>query len=79
MIREINIKDSHIPELIEIFGEGYEATILIDGVDTPNPQTKVQFAGDNFDNSVIGHIGRTVQRHRKQAAANSINTDTITE
>ena len=82
MIREIKIKDSHVSELIEVYGEFYMPEIPdVEGNLIPNPQTKAQFAGQNFDAEVRQGVVRKVQDYRKRKAIEALTVDTtdITE
>ena len=82
MIREIKIKDSHVPELIEIYGERYTPEITdVDGNVIPNPQTKAQFAAETFDAEVRQGVARKVQDYRSRKAFEDLTVDTtdITE
>lgn len=80
MVKEIIIKDSHVPELIEVFSEGYFSQLpdengeLID-----NPQTKAQYASEQFDLHVKRCIKKRVQRHRERVAISQVSTEEITE
>jgi hypothetical protein len=80
MIKEIKIGDQHIPELIEIYGEGYSADIDNgDGTTTPNPKTKAQWANDNLGRELRASIVRRVQNYRARQAQESIDETDITE
>ena len=79
--KTINIKDAYVPELIDVFGEGYQTEILdVDGVTLiPNPQTKTQFANAQFDADIRTYIHRRVKMYRDRAALASSDNTTITE
>lgn len=80
--RTITIKDSHIPEMIEVFGEGYQPVISDPNdpqVAIPNPQTKAQFASDKFDEEVKRCVVEKVQSYRKRLAVESVDEVSILE
>lgn len=81
MIKTINIKDSYVPELIEVFGQKYQTEILdVDGETLiPNPQTKSQFANEQFDVDMIAYIKRRVQMYRERVSLEAVDNTDITE
>jgi len=54
-----------VSEMIEVFSQGYEATV--DG--EANPQTKNQYASEQFDATVNLAIRRKVVDYRKRSIA----------
>jgi len=81
MIKEIIIKDAYVPELIEVFGVDYQDEVwdVETGAQIPNPQTKAQFANEEFDRQLKEVIKNKVMRYRTQIATNSIDQTSITE
>ena len=86
-VQTIIIKDSHIPELINVFGANwsdvvpnpdYDPQVQGSPVSIPNPQDKTQFALEEFNRSVRRHIYSVVLQHRKNIAP-AIDTTDITE
>jgi len=81
MIKEIIIKDAYVSELIEIFGVDYQDEVW--DVETeaqiPNPQTKAEFANEEFDRQLKEFIKNKVMKYRTQIATNSIDYTLITE
>lgn len=78
----INIKDTHVPELIDVFGENYQTQILdVDGETLiPNPQTKAQFANEQFLVQVKQQfIKRKVMNYRERQALQAVDSTEITE
>lgn len=76
-VKTFNIKDAYIPELIEVFGELWGEFVLEDDVLVPNPQTKGQYASEQFDLDIKGYIHRRVKAYRKKIAL--IDDTPITE
>jgi predicted metal-dependent hydrolase len=80
MVRSITIKDEYVPELIEVFGKSYEATITDeDGNEIDNPQTKAQYASETFNKEWRNYIKRRVQNHRQEVARAEVNEIEIVE
>lgn len=77
----INIKDTHVPEMIDVFGEKYQTQVLdVDGITLiPNPQTKTAFANAQFDVQVREFIKRKVMNYRERQASISVDVTDITE
>ena len=78
----ITIKDAYVPEMIEVFGEHYQATILdVDGVtEIPNPQTKAQFANQEVIRQIRQFfIKRKVMNYRERMAAGAVDQTDITD
>ena len=78
--RTITIKNEFLPELKEIFGEGYSDT-LPDGLGgtIPNPQTKTQFADERFMFEIREYIRERVKGYRKDQVNLSIDVTDITD
>jgi len=66
IIKTYTIASAWVPELVDVFGDGWDATM---------PQTKAQFASDNFDECVRAAIKRRVRLYREHVAAQSITDD----
>ena len=81
MVKEILIKDAYVPELIEVFGIDYQETVWDAETETeiPNPQTKAQFANEEFDRRVKEFIKNRVMMYRTVVANSSIDLNEITE
>lgn len=81
MQKTINIKDSHISELVDVFGENYQTEILdVDGETLiPNPQTKNQFANEQFDIAIKNFIKRKVMNYRQRMSISAVDSTEITE
>jgi hypothetical protein len=81
MQKTINIKDTHVTELVDVFGEKYQTEILdVDGETLiPNPQTKSQFANEQFDSDIKVYIKRRVQMYRQRLSLQSVDNTEITE
>jgi hypothetical protein len=81
-VRTIIIKDAYLPEMVEVFGEGY-SEIISDPTDPnvqlPNPQTKAQFASEKFDSEWRNFVIQKVQRYRKEIAQQTIDDTSIIE
>ena len=80
--RTITIKDTHVAEMIEVFGHDYQTDIQdpaeAPGVTMPNPQTKAEYAGERLDLGMRGYIKLRVQSYRNKIATPVDDTD-ITE
>ena len=81
--RTITIKPTHVAEMIEIFGVNYQTDIQdpgeAEGVTMPNPQTKADFAGEQFDAEIKTYISRKVQMYRDRAALATADSTEILE
>jgi len=67
MERTITIKSTHIPEMIEVFGEGYQEEVPDgNGGTMPNPLTKQQFADKNFMQEWKDYIKKRVMHYRRK-------------
>ena len=84
LVKTFTIPSLLVPELIEVFGQNYEATITQDTVDAngstvsetvPNPQTKPQFASAKFDEEVKQYIRRRVVEYRKAKTREVVSED----
>ena len=78
--KTLTIPEALVPELITVFGEGYNATIITidengDEVETPNPQTKQQFANERFEAAVKDVIRSAVVSYRKRQQRAALDTD----
>jgi hypothetical protein len=82
MVKSINIKDSHVSELIEIYGQDWQANIVNPETGDemiPNPQSKAQFANDELTVHLRQAIAYRVQNYRKRVAQVNIDNTDITE
>lgn len=60
------ISDAVVPEMIDVFGEGYQTTIQDENGDPiANPQSKAAFASEQFDNYVVAAVLKKVFRYRR--------------
>tara|TARA_R110000772_G_scaffold235191_1_gene346811 strand:+ start:93 stop:341 length:249 start_codon:yes stop_codon:yes gene_type:complete len=80
-IKTITIKDSHVAEMIDVFGQNYQTEVLdVDGETLiPNPQSKQAFASDMFDNDIKVYIHRRVKMYRERLSLEATDTTEITE
>lgn len=77
----ITIKDAYVPEMIEVFGEHYQAEIPDgNGGMIPNPQTKAQWAQDEVIRQIRNQfIKRKVMNYRERMAGNTVDQTDITD
>ena len=69
------IPDNLVDELIEVFGQNYQEQVLEEGEMIDNPQTKAQFASEQFDVEIVSYVKNRIVRHRKILANQAINKD----
>lgn len=79
-VKTFTIKDEYVPELIEAFGQGYQETVLDENGDViANPQTKAQYANEQFDMRIKMYIRGIVMSYRSYLLEDSLNQEDITE
>jgi hypothetical protein len=80
IVKTYTIPDQHIAELVDVFGQNYIDTIIdINGTPIPNPQTKANFASEQFDREVRRAISQKVRDYRQKLAAIAVDTTEILE
>jgi len=79
MVRSITIKTDSIPELIEVFGENWQEELAAPDGPIPNPQTKADFAAEQFDSEWKSHVKNRVLNYRRRVASTAIDLTEITE
>ena len=62
----LTIPEANISEMIEVFGQGYETEIEVDGDMVSNPQSKALFAAEFLDKLIKATIHQRVKQYRQK-------------
>ena len=76
MVRSITIKTEYVAEMIEVYGEAWEA--VLPG-EIPNPQSKADFAAEQFDSEWKAQVKHRVWSYRKRVAYSTLDNTEITD
>ena len=69
----IAVAEEDVNSVILALSEGYQSTIIVDGVEVANPMTQAEFANLTCRNWIAKKVGKYLQRQ----AANAVNVDVV--
>ena len=73
--KSYKIPSALVEELINVFGENYQAEVVDENGDTvTNTQTKTEFASAQFDAEIINYVVSRVRAYRKSQAVKELST-----